>query len=52
MTPETFNPSSIRFDFMKWVSLHHKDVPFSEQDDLIEGYFFEIEDMDNTDWWD
>ena len=55
MTPESLNPSSIRFDFMKWVSLHNKDVAIVESFDLLEGNLFYFDDdtdeVHEHDWW-
>ena len=52
MTPESLNPSSIRFDFMKWVSLHNKDIPIVENYDLLEGHFFDFDEHEEHEWWD
>jgi len=46
MTPDALNPSSARFEFMKWVSERNAHIPMSELEFLIGIPPFGCEDDD------
>ncbi|MDX8388709.1 MAG: hypothetical protein R8M46_09305 [Ghiorsea sp.] len=50
MTPETLNPASARFDFMKWVSLNNKDISMCDDKSLMDSFLFNPQDEDEHVW--